>query len=459
MLVRLLATLLAAVLVAGLVTGWAGYRRAMHEADEMFDAQLAQNAQLLLALTAGAHDDDEVELDGHAWHPYQRKFLFQVWETGEEGDDGRGAPRLALHSAGAPRAWPEGAADRGFSMAEVAGRPWRFFALAGEGDDDHRRIVLAAQELSIREELARQVALSNLMPYLLGLPLLALALVLLARQGLVPLRRLADSVQARAPEHLDPLPEADLPDELRPLAGSMNRLFERMARTLARERRFTSDAAHELRTPLAALRAQLQVAERTPDAAERGQAIAKALHGADRMTHLVAQLLALARLEGGAVEPPSAPVDLAALLAEQLAEFAGPAERRGVTVEGEVAAAVRVPGNPELLRALIRNLLDNALRYGAEGGRLAASLTASEGAAVLRVADAGPGLTPAERAELGRPFRRLRPEAAEGAGLGLSIVGRIAELHQARLSYGEGLDGRGLGVELTFPPPTAQSGQ
>jgi two-component system sensor histidine kinase QseC len=218
-----------------------------------------------------------------------------------------------------------------------------------------------------------------------------------------------------------------------------------------KERRFTSDAAHELRTPIAALRAQLQVAERTPNPEERQAAIAKALSGTGRMTHLVAQLLALARLEAETADKPDANVNLDDLLHEVVAGLAPQAESRGIQVKIDTEPNCVLAGNAELLRVLLRNLIDNAIRYVPDAGRVRAGLAREGGRVVLTVADNGPGVAVAERDMLGQRFHRFGNQAVEGVGLGLSIVRRIAELHGAELAFGEGLEGRGLGVRVRFP--------
>jgi two-component system sensor histidine kinase QseC len=328
----------------------------------------------------------------------------------------------------------------------LAGHAWRFFGATG-GDEI---AVLAAHDLHIHQELAREIALGNVKPYLVALPVLAVLLLLAIRHSLAPLRELESDFSRRDPGRLDELPESGLPRELRPPVRAINRLFGRIRAAMDKERRFTSDAAHELRTPIAAMRAQLQVAERTHDPDERQAALAKALRGTDRMAHLVSQLLALARLEAESAGHTDETVRLDALLQEALAECAPRAAAKAVQLRSDVGSAGELRGNPELLRVLLRNLLDNAIRYVPEGGEVAASLSSERGRVLLTVADDGPGVSPAEREILGQRFHRFGPQTAEGVGLGLSIVRRIAELHGAELAFGEGLEGRGLGVTVSF---------
>jgi two-component system sensor histidine kinase QseC len=436
---RLILLVFGAVLAVELVSGVIGYQRAVHEADELLDAQLVQYAQIMLTL-AHEGDDDEVKLPDIKAHPYQSQILFQIWDQGE-------MPRLMLRSHEAPHEWPQGVAASGYSEAILAGHSWRFFTATG----GNGRLVLAAHDLHIRDELAEEIALSNSMPFLVALPILVAMLLLAIRRGLFPLRALAEDLSGREPGRLDVLREAGLPRELRPPVHAMNQLFGRIQAAMDKERRFTSDAAHELRTPIAALRAQLQVAERTADPLERQAAIAKALRGVDRMTHLVTQLLALARLESESAGDLDARVNLCELLHDLVEELSVQAEAKGVRLELDAEPSCALAGNAGLLRVLLRNLLDNALRYVPAGGRVRVGLGQVAGQVQFSVADDGPGVALAERDKLGQRFHRFGTQTAEGVGLGLSIVRRIAELHGAEVLFGEGIDGRGLGVSVRFP--------
>ncbi len=439
---RLLTLSMAALAAVGLVTVWLAYRGALHEIDEMMDAQLAQYARIMLALAHEAEDDEvrPPEIEGHA---YASRLMFQIWRS-EHGVD-----RLLLRSPEAPEGWPTGAPRAGYGEVRLGGTTWRVF-VAGHED----QFVLAALDLGIRDELARDLALGNLKPYLVGLPLLGLLLFFAIRRGLRPLLGLRQELARRSPEQLDAIVGADAPRELTPLIGTLNRLFERVSGTLENERRFTSDAAHELRTPLAALRMQLQVAQRTPDDAERLEAIAKALRGGERMTHLVAQLLALARLEGQGAKIERAPLSLSELAREMAGDFLDEAKRRGIELSHAIAPEIGLRGNADLMRVLLRNLLDNALRYVPTGGRVLLSLVYDASGVMLSVADDGPGVATEDFARLGERFNRFGPRTTEGVGLGLSIVRRIAELHGGSVEFGTGLDGRGLDVRVRLPADT-----
>ena len=437
---------LLAVFLVGMGSVWLGYQRAAHEVDELIDAQLVQYARIMLAL-AHRGEDGRVEPPDIHGHSYASRLLFQIWQR-EHGQD-----TLLLRSPEAPERWPEGVDRVGYSNVTINGLVWRVFAASDNGGE---RTALAALDLKIRDELVRGVAFSNITPYLAGLPILAVLLIAAIRHGLAPLRHMEAELASRSPNRLDPISEERAPRELHPLVKAMNRLFRRVSQTLDNERRFTSDAAHELRTPLAALNVQLQVAQRTADENERLAAIGKAVRGSERMAHLVGQLLALARLEGAAGTVEMKPVSLTALLDEVCKEMRPVAERRGLRLGCTVVSEVGLVGSPDLLRVLVRNLLDNALRYVGEGGRVSMSLILDDNQPLLRVADNGPGVAADERDKLGQRFHRFGPQTAEGVGLGLSIVRRIAELHQADVMFGTGLEGKGLSVSVRFVSSASQ---
>ena len=309
-----------------------------------------------------------------------------------------------------------------------------------------------------RRELAQEIAEHLLKPMLIALPGLALVLVIAIGLSLRPLQRLAQDLGTRSPDRLTPIDTAGAPRETLPLVERLNSLFAAVERALANERRFTADASHELRTPLAALKAQAQVALGAEDAEQRRHALQQIVASCDRATRLVAQMLALARLDAGATRELQA-LALRPLAAEVLADCAGEAVARHceITLADDDAG---IAGEPDLLRALLRNLIDNALRH-AGPRHIQVSIGGAGGSVLLEVADDGIGIPAAERELVLQRFRRGTsadfqdggPEhKSSGSGLGLSIVQRIAELHGARMELGDGIDGRGLAVRLHFPP-------
>jgi two-component system sensor histidine kinase QseC len=310
----------------------------------------------------------------------------------------------------------------------------------------------AAHMARERKEVAGEIAEQLLKPMFYALPALALLLVVAIGSALAPLRQLARDVAERAPDRLDPLPAAELPAEVAPLVTRLNSLFADIMRALDNERRFTADAAHELRTPLAALKAQAQVALAAVDEAEKQHALNQILVGCDRATHLVVQLLTLARLDAGTPHPMS-DVALRPLAEEVLAQSAGEAvARRCDLVLGEGDALVR--GDALLLQVLLRNLVDNALRHGG-GTLIEVSIARHDGRAVLRVSDNGRGIAADQRDRVQQRFYRGASadfeDSSAGSGLGLSIVRRITELHGGTICIDSPASGQGALLQVTLP--------
>ncbi len=428
---RLLALLLGGVTAAWCATLAFTYADAHHEIDELFDAQLVQAAQTLLAMAGEYDDDDEIAEFDVQGHKYQKRIAFQLWDL---------HGRLLLRSRHAPTA-PLAERD-GFSDGRLDDDEWRIYS---QWDRERQIRVQVGENHRVREKLAGHIVMRLLVPALFGLLLIGVWVWFATRRGLAPIDVVAAQVARRAPERLTPLAPLVAPREIRPLLGALNDLFARVERTLEGERRFTADAAHELRTPLAALSAQAQVAQRARDAAEREQALAQIVAGSRRAGHLVDQLLTLARLDPAA-PPVLAPVRLDVLAAEVCADHGAAALDKHIALELDAPREVLVAGNAELLRILLRNLLDNALRYTPPGGRIEVGIAPG----TLWVDDSGPGIPAAERANVLRRFYRLAGQEIAGSGLGLSIVARIAELHGARLELADGCGAPGLGVRLRF---------
>jgi two-component system sensor histidine kinase QseC len=240
------------------------------------------------------------------------------------------------------------------------------------------------------------------------------------------------------------------PTELQPVVDGLNGLFERIAALVESERRFTADAAHELRTPIAAIRTQAQVALAEADDAARRHALQSTLAGCDRATRLVEQLLTLSRVEAGEA-PARAALDLSALARQQVAELAPKAIDRGQRLELQADAPCTVQGDTTLLAVLVRNLVDNALRYSPPGAQVQVAVQSQGGRVQLRVQDSGPGLPPEALARLGERFFRVLGTGQGGSGLGWSIVRRIAAVHGAQVQAGASAALGGLDVTVDLP--------
>ena len=446
---RLTAMVLGFVLLAWAATVAVAWFVTKHELNELLDAHLAQAAALLATGQLDDLDHDAVVQAPTLLHRYQSRVAFQIWHQG----------RLRARSADAPETPLAPADTRGLSDQRVGGAPWRVFTTTRVDDGKVKDVIHVGEHQSARRHVLLASLRGTLLPLLLALPLLAMGIWWAVRRSVRPLRRLGASVAARRPQALEPLPEDGVVPEVQPLVRALNGLFERMHEQLASERRFTADAAHELRTPIAAIRMQAQVAQGALHDDERRTALAATIAGCDRATRLVEQLLQLARLEAEASdaevrEHGRGETDLAAL-ARQLAQDLQPqAEARGQRIELHLPAiCVTVPMSAPLAAVLLRNLLDNALRYGPEGGHVrveVAPATAGEGARLV-VEDAGPGLSDADRARLGERFFRVLGSGQSGSGLGWSIVQRLARLHDLRVEIDRSPALGGLRVLVRWP--------
>lgn len=419
------------LLLGGMSAGWLvivgmTYYDAHHEVDELLDAQMGQVAQTLLAMASEYEDDDDIAELEAGDHKYQKKFVFQIWDD---------AGRLLLRSRHAPLT-PLATAD-GFTDAAEGKHRWRLYS---QWDRERKLRVQVGEDHHVREEITGHIVGRMLGLILLGLPLLGAWAWFATRRGLASIDVVAGQVASRAPEHLDPLTPTSAPTELRPLIEAINQLFARVEHTLDGERRFTADAAHELRTPLAAIATQAQVALRARDAAERDHAIGQLAVGARRAGHLLEQLLTLARLDPQAGLPTAA-VRLDTLAAEACADQGAVLLEKSHALDLAADQPVTVVANEAMLRVLLRNLLDNAVRYTPPGGRIRVATGLDAGQAVLEISDSGPGIAAAARQPVLQRFHRLAGQEIEGSGLGLSIVARIVELHGARLELGDGLAG------------------
>lgn len=441
---RLTLLVLGTVLLFGLLAGYESYKNALLEADEIFDAQLAQFAQSLMIVAAHADvDDDEPteQMPPHV-HKYQQALAFQVWSTHDK------SPRLLLRSDNVAGMNTAQIPVLGFSSGEWQGEHWRYYR---QRDEKRGVDVLVGQNNQARNDLAQEVAWHNVAPFLFGLPVLALFAILAIRFGLRPLRKLTDSLGQLTPEQLNPVTLPNAPKEIAPVVAALNNLLGRIARTIENERRFTADASHELRTPLAALQAQVQAAQLSSNESERNDSLAKALQGAERMAHLVGQLLTLSRLDELS-SPDFKPVNLAALTEECCAELGGNALAKNIEISFTPQADPTLSGSADMLRILLRNLLDNAIRYTPVGGRVEVVLRLTEARQPeLEIADSGIGVADEKIALLGQRFNRISPNAADGVGLGLSIAQRIAEIHHARITFDRAAGLGGLSVRITFP--------
>lgn len=438
---RLLLGLLAGVALVWLATAAYSYFYARHEVNELLDAHLAQSASLIVSQVG--QDLEEIDLEpALETGKHAGRVSFQIWERGAV---------LRLRSAEAPRTRLS-PREEGYSNAKLDGKTWRVFSL---WDARRRFLVQIAERDETRREIATGVAASLLVPLLVALPVLALFAWLSIGRALKPLKLLGREVEERKADNLRALAAGDAPHEVLPLVRSLNALFERVSRLVENERRFTADAAHELRTPLAALKTQAQVALGASGGEARRHALESVVSGCDRATRLVEQLLTLARLEPDHAARPVEPCELRGLARQVIAELAPSALAQGVKIELRASESVSIPGHPDLVAVLLRNLVDNAIRYSPAGANVRVDVVRAAERARVTVADEGPGIAPEQRARIGQRFYRILGTGQPGSGLGLSIVRRIAEIHAAQLTFEDADNGRGLRVAIEFPAPAA----
>lgn len=428
---RLLLWLLSAVSIAIAVAGVSVYHRARVEANQLFDYQLKQ-----IALTVQDQVSDGSNVMGSLEEEIDYDFVIQVWTEA-------GVKRYFSHPHKAlpPRT------DPGYQTVKTDEGEWRVFSMAVGG-----LMIQTAQPTDIRAQLATSLAVRTMMPALWLLAGLAVLIWFIVGRGLRPLEQLALAVRERNPDVLHPVPETNLPGELKPLVMALNDLLQRLDRAMKAQRDFVADAAHEMRTPLTALQLQAQLAERATTDEERSLGFAYLREGLKRATHLVQQLLMLARQEAGATQTLRAPVDLASLLINLTSEYAPIAKAKHIELQVKTEQSMEVRGDAESLRIMIGNVIDNAVRYTPELGAIDVVLSRKDGRAILDIRDTGPGIPDEERQRVFDRFYRQEGSAGLGSGLGLAIVKRIAGSHGVETMLSDRSSGAGLGIRFTFPP-------
>jgi two-component system sensor histidine kinase QseC len=436
---RLLVLVTGVVAAVWLVASALTWHDARQEIDHLLDSHLAQAAALLVMQQAQAADDDEA-LDAPVLHPYAPKVVFQVFHNGQ----------LGMHSANAPSrpmVPPRERSVSGFWTVQIEGKAWRVFATPGAQPDVE---IYVGERIDSRTSILLAVMRSALWPMAVALPVLALVTWWAVRRGAAPLRDLGRMLGRRDPLALDPVQMNRAPQEMQPMLDALNRLFDRIRAVLDAERRFTADAAHELRTPIAAIKAQAQVAMAEADAGLRRHALSGVLEGCERAVHLVDQLLLLSRLEAGALTDDSGAVDLGAVAKQVIADIAPQSLARLQRLELDAPGHCVVIGNEVLLASLIRNLVDNAVRYSPIRARIEVSVHSRDGRVMLEVEDSGAGLPDDDLQRLGQRFFRARDSEQSGSGLGWSIVRRIANVHGAAVDVGRSRALGGLRVEVCW---------
>jgi two-component system OmpR family sensor kinase len=428
---RLLFFILASIFVAALVQGVVAYRSTLEQTDEIFDAQLQRTAASLTAgdgllsatpapgITPASTDD----------------LIIQIWT----------ASGARLFKSATGKLLPDPVV-LGFSNATANGSTYRVFALATPF-----QVTQVAQDVKIRQNTARALALRSVGPIAAAAPLLMLVVWWVVGLSLRPVQRVRAELAARQPEDLSPVAEPGLPDEIRPLVHELNLLLERTRSAFVVQKQFVGDAAHELRSPLAALRLQLQALRRTGDEEGRRIAVDRLAAGIDRASRLIEQLLSMARHDAAAAQAPPQRVELVQLMRQAISEVLPEANSKAMDIGMDNVLPAWVSGHADALALLARNLLDNAVKYTPAGGRIDIGVRSDAAGVTLTVDDSGPGIAAAERERVFDRFYRAANHDAVGSGLGLSIVASVAQRHGAVVALDDSPQLGGLRVCVRFP--------
>jgi signal transduction histidine kinase len=425
---RLLVALIILVALISLLAAGVTYRRVLNETSTLFDYQLRQMALSLRTQISLAPRIEVPPEQGDT------DFVVQIWDV-------FGA-RTYLSRPGLPMI---NQTVLGYADLSLRGEAWRAYGLQTAAG-----VIQIAQPARVRENLARAAAERVVIPLLLLLPIMIAAVAWIVSRGLLPLRYVTAEVQRRDVRSLRPLGTDQLPREIEPLVGELNRLLARLQEAFQTQRAFIADAAHELRSPLTALRLQLQLLDRAPDETAREEARSRLGGAVERAIHLVEQLLTLARSEPEETGADFSQVDLGAAAAQGITDTHDLALARHIDLSLDTAPNVMVRGDAEALRTLVRNLVDNATRYTPPYGTVQVTCRATTGGARLEVTDSGPGIAAKDRQRVFDRFYRRAAAQESGTGLGLAIVKAIAERHGARVTLSEAAGG-GLQVEVSFP--------
>lgn len=447
---QLLLSLLSSLLLVWGLTVYISYKQTRDEIAQLFNAELAQSARVVHAFVENLlqqkrlsklWDQDkspdlfELPILGEK---YERKIAFQLRSV----KDG-----VMLRSESAPE-FALSLTRNGYSQTEINNQHWHVYSISSNNGD---YIIHVGQRDDIRRDLVESLASQSLLGVLMVLPVLGAIIGLIVSRTLRPLKQLKQQLSVREVGHLQPLSLDKLPEEVVPMVEQINALFVLLEQAFANERNFTSDASHELRTPLAGMMTQLQVAQKTTDETMRVQALQKCQMAVVRMTHMVQQLLTLSRVQHQNVQVNKQILDVNQALVSVMADIEHAARDKHIEIELKGKDGFAVEANPQLLDILFRNLLDNAIKYTPEGGKVLVRLIKHDFKIGVSVEDSGPGVSDADYSRISQRFYRCveTAQTAEGSGLGLSIVQRIIRLHDADIEFAKSALG-GLKVSLQF---------
>lgn len=432
---RLLKWISIPIMIAAALIFLIAYLFSWHEIEEVYDAQLVHSAKTLLQLTeheiAEQQSIDIGTENPNLQHRYENKTAFRIWKN----------DKIVLQSSRA-KDFTGVEAPPGFSAQNIEEKPWRFFVFI---DAEKNIRIETAERYAIRYELIGQLMTSLAIPMAILIPLLLFIVWIGVRQSIIPLIALSSQVDSRKIDDLTPIKNSDIPYEIIPLVEAMNRLFVRIGDSFRREREFTDHAAHELRTPLAAMKTQTQVLlKKASSMPECKDGLDNLNATIDRTTHLVEQLLSLARLQNDT--PPLETIDLSTLLKEATWQMQTLAEHKHQTLSLSISPNVEISGHADSIYMLLHNILDNAVKYTPEGGKITVTLNPDK---TVTISDTGPGISEADKKRVFDRFVRVDKTGQTGSGLGLSIAQWVADTHHAKLSLNDNVP-NGLSVKISF---------
>lgn len=434
---RLLLGLLAVILLATLVDTATTYFALKEEMDELFDQNMQQIAHAIAVhdITGqsdfiSGNDDIRRTLKG------EEEFLIQVWKDNKINFSSKPAIEFPNHGPG------------GIVTVFYQNEEWRYYGLdAGDG-----WVVQVSQPIPMRHSVIWEIYFEQLIPTFVQLPILSGLVWLVVGFGFAPLKRISQSIEHRTAGFLKELPLEDVPQEVLGMVQAINRLLVRLSQALDAQRQFTADAAHALRTPLTAVRLELDVLKRADTEDEKQQSLQKLYYAVDRSARLVHQLLEMAHLEPDSENILD--VSLMKLAQNIVAELEQSAKKKEITLQVKTLNNATVQGRPHALAVLLSNLVNNAILYTPRGGKVLVTVSEYDRQAILSVSDNGPGIPENERTRIFDRFYRVldkNQSEATGSGIGLSTVKSIADAHEATISMSEGLDGKGITFHIFFP--------
>ena len=440
-----------------------GYKDLQHESRELFDAQLARSARLILSMTQADIDQNnfssvqqflnqnqlQTPVDNYnteknegfeelsSGHMYETKLGFQIWDN---------LGNLLLKSPNVPLT-PITQNKNGFSNNSFLQHDWRIFSLTSL---DSRYRCIAAERIDVRNDLIGKISSNLSFLFIILIPVLSITMWFAISQGLSPLQKLASQINRLGAEKLDAVSEDNAPSEIKTITGALNQLLSKLSKAMAREKRIPSDAAHELRTPLAAVKIHAELAKTATNKEDRIDSINHVLRGIDRTTHLVDQILALARLEPDNFSDKLQPVNLTNLVIDEVALLAPLAHTRNVEISVCKSEALIIIAEDTALRLLVRNLLNNAVSYTHNNGEVEIFIETIEDKACLIIQDNGPGIPAEDRERVLQRFYRLKNHQTPGCGIGLSIVMSVVEMLNANFKMEDSSSETGLKVTVCF---------